>query len=914
MTGRQQDRVGGPNRAGTEWPFFGRDAELDVVAGTLAGTTAAPDGVTPAGVVVVGPSGVGKTRLLREVRRWAEGRGLPTATVLATASASQVPLGALRHLVPHAVGAGELTDRAATRRSRPEGHPTVLLVDDAHHLDAAGAALLLQLVLEGVAAPVVAVRLGQPVPDALRSLWKNGLLLRVDLPAFSPEELGELIERALGAPVSDRTRASLAAVCDGNVLYARELVGAAVAARSLQLRDGTWVWDERVVLGPRLVDAVWERLEALSVGESRALALVALAEPLTLGVAERLTPREVLAGLEEAGLVRLDDSRGDAQGLRLAHPLYGEVLLGRLGRLGRRHLEAELAVAVGADEEPSELDRLRAVTWRLDAGLGVAPEVLLGAAAHANQHRDHQLAARLARAALHQVDRAPSAEVPPREPVVLELAEALTGGAAADEARALLDDIEEAALAGAADPFLDAYLDTRFRAAYLEMGRAAEVRSLLRRVVRLVGEDGPRRHAVEVYRASIALGEGHPDEAARLAEPLLDEPGLTEVQRLLAAETVGEAMCYLGQPGRAGTVRDRLRALAATRHGTLRVAAVEAELQASFEAQLDGRVADALPDAVSLRRRLEGSPDIVHRGLASLLLGRGLLLAGHLAQARAALLDAAADLRREDIGGSEAWALVLLSQTAALEGRAEAAQGWRDDARACRRSAGTARDWADLVAADVWLEVAAGDLVAARRRALDGADRFPAMHLPRATLLHLAVRAGDRSDEVTSALRRIGHRVEAGYPGLLADHADAVRRCDGAALDQVAERFAARGLTPLAAEASLQAAHAHQVAGSDHGAHRATARATRLAGATGPVSTPALAELSSLVSLSRRELDIARQAAAGLSNADIASRFVLSVRTVESHLYRAFAKLGISSRAELEQVLPVGSTDAATGA
>jgi DNA-binding CsgD family transcriptional regulator len=40
-------------------------------------------------------------------------------------------------------------------------------------------------------------------------------------------------------------------------------------------------------------------------------------------------------------------------------------------------------------------------------------------------------------------------------------------------------------------------------------------------------------------------------------------------------------------------------------------------------------------------------------------------------------------------------------------------------------------------------------------------------------------------------------------------------------------------------------------------------------------------------------------AAGGASNAEIAERLVLSVRTVESHLYRAMRKLGVSTREEL---------------
>jgi DNA-binding CsgD family transcriptional regulator len=51
--------------------------------------------------------------------------------------------------------------------------------------------------------------------------------------------------------------------------------------------------------------------------------------------------------------------------------------------------------------------------------------------------------------------------------------------------------------------------------------------------------------------------------------------------------------------------------------------------------------------------------------------------------------------------------------------------------------------------------------------------------------------------------------------------------------------------------------------------------------------------------LSAQELQVARMAAEGLSNRQIGERLYLSHRTVASHLYRIFPKLGITSRAQL---------------
>jgi RNA polymerase sigma factor (sigma-70 family) len=60
--------------------------------------------------------------------------------------------------------------------------------------------------------------------------------------------------------------------------------------------------------------------------------------------------------------------------------------------------------------------------------------------------------------------------------------------------------------------------------------------------------------------------------------------------------------------------------------------------------------------------------------------------------------------------------------------------------------------------------------------------------------------------------------------------------------------------------------------------------------------------------LSPQELQIAEMAAAGLSNRNIGQRLFLSHRTVESHLYRIYRKLGLTSRVQLSAALPHAAT------
>ena len=79
-----------------------------------------------------------------------------------------------------------------------------------------------------------------------------------------------------------------------------------------------------------------------------------------------------------------------------------------------------------------------------------------------------------------------------------------------------------------------------------------------------------------------------------------------------------------------------------------------------------------------------------------------------------------------------------------------------------------------------------------------------------------------------------------------------------------------------------------------------------------PVSRSVQTDLSGPASLTPQQLEIAQLAAEGLTNKEIGERLFLSHRTVGTHLYQLFPKLGITSRAALRDALRDLPTDAVT--
>jgi DNA-binding NarL/FixJ family response regulator len=80
-------------------------------------------------------------------------------------------------------------------------------------------------------------------------------------------------------------------------------------------------------------------------------------------------------------------------------------------------------------------------------------------------------------------------------------------------------------------------------------------------------------------------------------------------------------------------------------------------------------------------------------------------------------------------------------------------------------------------------------------------------------------------------------------------------------------------------------------------------RARELAAQCEGAWSPALKQAKSQSVLTPREQEIVTLAASGLSSKQIADQLVVSVRTVDNHLHRAYTKLGVESREELSLVL-----------
>jgi DNA-binding CsgD family transcriptional regulator len=170
--------------------------------------------------------------------------------------------------------------------------------------------------------------------------------------------------------------------------------------------------------------------------------------------------------------------------------------------------------------------------------------------------------------------------------------------------------------------------------------------------------------------------------------------------------------------------------------------------------------------------------------------------------------------------------------------------------------------------------------------------------------LTLCLELGSR--EEASAVWELAPLIESPWAAAWGLYASALH--DGGAGDYLQAGLAlhAASMIKAARECFVVAADLFEQSGDVHSAAAAHAHSERCASELGtrPVRrAPEKGATAPAVKLTRRERDIVAMAAEGLSDRQIADRLMVSIRTVEGHLYRSYLKLGVRRREGLRQVV-----------
>ena len=210
----------------------------------------------------------------------------------------------------------------------------------------------------------------------------------------------------------------------------------------------------------------------------------------------------------------------------------------------------------------------------------------------------------------------------------------------------------------------------------------------------------------------------------------------------------------------------------------------------------------------------------------------------------------------------------------------------------------------DALQARAWTAASSGDLPKARDHLAAAADLGEEIGdlIGATSALHGLARLG-RARHVAARLAALADHVDGDLVTTRAAYANAIAARDSEALAKVAHDFENLGALLHAAEARADAAVLLRNAGETRKAAAAEQRAARLLARCEGAATPPVQSITARVHLTPGELDTALQAAAGRTNKQIAGDLHLSVRTIESHLQRAYEKLGVAGRHELAEAL-----------
>jgi len=883
----------------------------------------------PAGraLVLCGEPGIGKSTMWEAAVELARARGFAALCVRASEAEAHLSFAGLADLL-EAAGPGVLAGlpapqrhalEVAARRAEPAGPPpepfavsagllealrlvagrgpVLVAVDDEPWLDGASAAALVFAArrLTGHDVRYLVSRRAGRAAGLERVLEPSGVA-RVELGPLSFGAVSRLLAERLGRSLPRRVVRQLVETSHGNPLFAVEL-GRAVIERGLpEIGAGLPV---PAVLG----ELFGARVRALRPEVRRALLAVALSAGLTEAELAAVVDRLAIEDAEASGVLVADGTR-----VRAAHPLLAAAAAGQSTAAERR----ELHLALGAAVDDSVLRaRHRAMAASApDARLASQVSVAAARAAAGGAVQDaaelagHALRLtaaggseydeRLLALARYLIDAGEHARA---TRLLAERIGALPAGPVRAAAHLLLGEgadisIEEEHLAraiadSAAAPGLRAQALAK-RAMLLAVNRArriAEAQETAGEALAAAAPTDPdaeRRALVALAWARILRGRGIDDLAARAAAVA---PGTASPYNSSVDRPAGVRLAFRGELARAREVFRGLLTAAEQRGEARSGTAITTQLcEVELRAGHTLAAARALeefdqwaalePEAAGFRARLLAVLAAV-RGDP----GRATALAAEVLQASESTTSEWDRLEARRAAGLAA--LLARQPEQAITSLAEV---WEHTRREGVEDPGAFPVAADLVEAlaEAGRPGAAGEVIG-RLGVLAAAQQHPwgLATVDRATAV---VSLTDGYDEAAAA--RLA-RAAAAYQALGLDY-DAARTL--LFLGRAQRRFKKRA----AARQSLeQARAAFEALGCPGWAQAAAAERDRVSGRR---AAPA-------GGLTPGEQRAAELAAGGLSNKEVAAQLYLSVATVEAHLSRVYAKLGLRSRAQLARHL-----------
>ena len=829
-------------------------------------------------VVVEGDPGIGKSCVLDELARQLRNDGDDVELVRATWAARRLafaPFSHLDHDGPASQQPGEHLSRLSNEiLGRVEAGRFALLIDDAHALDEFSVTLVHQLATRGCRL-VLSYRGDPGLPIDLDRMRDAGGFDTVRLAALSPTAISALLTDRLDGPVEDAVTTEIGRLSGGHPLFVNELINEGCEEGVIRERDGVWSLARPPGTTIRLRELIEARLRSVDDGAWSLLKTIAVAGPVPLEVLDD-EDRECVARLEAAELARLIQ-----EPLRLvvqvAHDLHTEVILagGELPLHRARNRAIDLLETVWVGREPDDLIRaagLRMAIRRFDHdALVLAAELCL-------ERFDAHSALAFAEGAL--VDRQ-SADAR------LVRAAALSGCGRRSEANEEFRSLTSTAHGP----------DARARAvlrhaydAFLRQGDLELAVGLLNDVIR----DGPPDSIGEArgLLATAFTYGGRYAQALEVCSPLLDsEQGIPPA----AAQGLMTCLSVMGRPVEALAA---WRRLADPRRDDIRVEPGDAVVVLSVmrlmsQWQLGVSLDGAHPlDWASRRSYAVVRSPIVRAAMTA----TADVLRGHLGDAAASFRDVDHAL---SLLPAPYFAFTNVLATIAHAGVGDIDEAERSLARVesmpLEPRQGSAF-WTSR--AHIAVHVARGDTALGVQMSLELAERHSAERFHAVVALHDVVRFG-APELAVSSLNELADEVPGHVVGTDQRRSCRCRGREGRGRpDAGGRRLHVAGLDLLALEAASEASRLLSERSSPMRAEALRARIATLFERCGPVTTPAVRDVPR--TLTDRELVVARLAASGASNKEIAIRLGTSVRTVGNQLQSVYSKLGISGRSGLE--------------